>query len=159
MISSNPIALNTIYKLMNLKFIFPTLNSVHTCIQLITEHLQLGEQHIAQYVQSEFLVLSQTWSSLIFLIPLIYTVNLAKDIGDILVFSLFFTSHNLWGQPFSLPLNCIWICCSFQCSHLSPHQLHPSSRLLHQLLTGPPIPISLQLSFCLSDNWSVLFIA
>lgn len=45
---------------MNLKFIFPTLNfQLHTRIQLITEHLQLGEQYAAQRVQRE-VMLTQT---------------------------------------------------------------------------------------------------
>lgn len=82
-------ALNTICKLINLRFIISSskLFQVHTHIELITECHQLGEQYTTQHVQSELLTLSQTWSSLIFLIPLIYPVNLAKDLGDILDFS------------------------------------------------------------------------
>lgn len=55
-------ALNTICKLINLRFIIfsSKLFPVHTHIELITECHQLGEQYTTQHVQSELLTLSQT---------------------------------------------------------------------------------------------------
>lgn len=62
MILSSLVALNTICKLINVRFIISSskLFQVHTHIEAITECHELGEQYTIQNVQSELLTLSQT---------------------------------------------------------------------------------------------------